>query len=93
MSEPVSKPEPVASSGEAPASPAPRKRSVAKAATPPADPEVAAAERLARISVSDIILYNEEKFAEGVAAGNVVAALESQLKEASASTPKEQSPR
>ncbi len=46
------------------------------------DPAVVSAERLARIAVSDIILYNEEKFAEGVAEGNVTKSLESELGEA-----------
>jgi predicted Zn finger-like uncharacterized protein len=46
-----------------------------------ADPAVAAAERLARIIVSDIVLYNAEKFEAGVRDGNVVEALESELGE------------
>ncbi len=46
------------------------------------DPELAAAERLARIAVSDIILYNEEKFARAAASGKVVAKLEPELAEA-----------
>ncbi len=47
------------------------------------DPEVAKAERLARIIVSDIILYNEEKFAAAVASGAVATALSAELSEAS----------
>jgi len=47
------------------------------------DPEVAAAERLARIIVSDIILYNDEKFGRGVEEGNVVQLLQAELEEAS----------
>ena len=47
-----------------------------------ADPELAAAERLARIAISDIILYNEEKFARAVATGKVVKKLEPELAEA-----------
>jgi len=45
------------------------------------DEAVAKAERLARIIVSDIVLYNDEKFAAAVAAGNVVEALEGELEE------------
>jgi len=43
--------------------------------------ERAKAERLARIIVSDIILYNEEKFAAAIQAGNVEAAMEPDLAE------------
>jgi hypothetical protein len=39
------------------------------------------AERLARIIVSDIVLYNEEKFAAAVRAGNVLEALTPDLAE------------
>ena len=46
------------------------------------DPEIAAAERLARIAVSDVILYNEAKFAAAIAAGNVDTALAVELEEA-----------
>ncbi len=49
-----------------------------------ADPAVAAAERLARIIVSDIILYNDEKFAAGVRDENVVSVLTPELEEAGA---------
>jgi CheY-like chemotaxis protein len=54
---------------------------------PPAapDPAVAAeveqAERLARIIVSDVVLYNPEKFEAGVRDGNVLQVLESELNE------------
>jgi CheY-like chemotaxis protein len=47
------------------------------------DPQVAAAERLARIIVSDIILYNEAKFASGVEDGDVAAAVKEELAEGS----------
>jgi predicted Zn finger-like uncharacterized protein len=47
-----------------------------------ADPEVAKAERLARITVSDIILYNERKFAAAAGTGKVAEALASELAEA-----------
>ena len=43
--------------------------------------ERAKADRLARIIVSDIVLYNEEKFAVAVRAGNVAEALAAQLDE------------
>ena len=50
----------------------------------PADPlsaERAQAERLARIIVSDIVLYNEEKFTAAVRSGNAVEALRDELEE------------
>ncbi len=50
--------------------------------TPSSDPDIAAAERLARIAVSDVILYNEQKFAAAAAAGNAAKALASELEEA-----------
>jgi predicted Zn finger-like uncharacterized protein len=43
--------------------------------------ERAKAERLARIIVSDVILYNQEKFARAVAAGQVVEMLDPDLEE------------
>ncbi len=55
-----------------------------KAEEASADPDVRAAERLARIVVSDIVLYNEDKFAKGAADGNVVELLAAQLEEAGA---------
>ncbi len=58
------------------------------AAAPPAAPaddgleeERAKAERLARIIVSDIVLYNEERFTEAVRVGNVVEALAAEIAE------------
>jgi predicted Zn finger-like uncharacterized protein len=82
---------------EAPPVPAPISaplRSVAPSPRPPAaaaapaaadaaagDPEIAKAERLARIVVSDIVLYNPDKFTAAVAAGNVVAAMADELAE------------
>jgi predicted Zn finger-like uncharacterized protein len=50
----------------------------------PADPltaERAQAERLARIIVSDIVLYNEEKFIAAIRSGNALEALSSELEE------------
>jgi predicted Zn finger-like uncharacterized protein len=68
--------------------PAPRAdaRSAARApAPPPVDDGLgeqrAKAERLARIIVSDIVLYNEEKFAAALRAGNVLEALTPDLAE------------
>ena len=49
---------------------------------PSSDPDIAAAERLARIAVSDVILYNEPKFAAAIAVGNVTKALAVELEEA-----------
>jgi predicted Zn finger-like uncharacterized protein len=46
-----------------------------------AEAEVQKAERLARIVVSDIVLYNEDKFAAAVQAGNVLEAMESDMQE------------
>ncbi|MBW2392988.1 MAG: zinc-ribbon domain-containing protein [Deltaproteobacteria bacterium] len=43
--------------------------------------ERAQAERLARIIVSDIVLYNEEKFSAAVAAGDVAQAMAAELDE------------
>lgn len=43
--------------------------------------ERAQAERLARIIVSDIVLYNEEKFSAAVAAGDVAQAMTAELDE------------
>jgi predicted Zn finger-like uncharacterized protein len=74
---PVAPPRPAPQAPPAPAAP-PRPPGL-----DPNDPAVAAAERLARIIISDIILYNEEKFRRGVAAGNVGEALRAELEEAS----------
>jgi len=43
--------------------------------------KIAEAERLARIIVSDVVLYNEEKFAAAIRSGNVVEGLQSELQE------------
>jgi hypothetical protein len=43
--------------------------------------ERAKAERLARIVVSDIVLYNEERFAAAVRSGNVLDAMSGDLSE------------
>jgi predicted Zn finger-like uncharacterized protein len=62
--------------------PAPAKPTVFSRPVPSSDPEIAAAERLARIAVSDVILYNEAKFAAAAQSGNVAKALASELEEA-----------
>jgi predicted Zn finger-like uncharacterized protein len=66
--------------------PAPRPRpEPVRAAAPAADPELAAeigrAERLARIIVSDVVLYNEDKLDAAIRAGNVVESFESEMQE------------
>ena len=80
---------PVPAPPRAPAAAAPVAAPVAKPAAakamrpvPSSDPDIAAAERLARIAVSDVILYNEPKFAAAITAGNVVKALAVELEEA-----------
>jgi hypothetical protein len=45
------------------------------------DEERAKAERLARIVVSDIVLYNEERFAAAARSGNVLEAMAGDLAE------------
>jgi hypothetical protein len=71
------RPRPAPAAAPAPA-PAPRRQ-------PTADPALAAeieqADRLARIIVSDIVLYNAEKFEAGLRSGDVVSALEAELEE------------
>jgi CheY-like chemotaxis protein len=66
---PVSEPEPEAA------------RPIAAATTSEAARGVAEAERLARIIVSDIVLYNEEKFVRAVREGNVLEVLGPELEE------------
>ena len=73
-------PEPTPTPAAAPAAPEPK--TAADSGLDPADPDVKAAERLARIVVSDIILYNEDKFATAAAAGNAPEALAAELEEA-----------
>jgi CheY-like chemotaxis protein len=72
-------PEPVAVASSPAPAPAPAQ------AAPPADASladmIAEAERLARIIVSDVVLYNEEKFAAAVRSGNVIGELQSELQE------------
>ena len=51
---------------------------------PVADPRVAQAERLARIIVADIVLYNEDRFDRAVREGKLQEALKAELAEGSA---------
>jgi predicted Zn finger-like uncharacterized protein len=81
-------PRPVRREREAPATAAPRgdvRPAPRPAPAPPVDDGLgeqrAKAERLARIIVSDIVLYNEEKFAAALRAGNVLEALTPDLAE------------
>ncbi|MCP4039576.1 MAG: hypothetical protein GY733_21715 [bacterium] len=77
--EPVAAEPPVAPAPQAPAAETP----VAPAAAPDDSPceEQANAERLARIIVSDIALYQPEKFAEAIDAGNPVEAMDAEIEE------------
>lgn len=54
---------------------------VAAVGSPEQAEQLAQAERLARIIVSDIVLYNEEKFAAAVGAGNVARSFAAELEE------------
>jgi predicted Zn finger-like uncharacterized protein len=82
----VARPVPPAGAKPAPAAakPAPAAKPAAPAAPPPpsSDPAVAAAERLARIAVSDVIRYNQEKFAAAAARGTASKELAGELAEA-----------
>ena len=82
--EPVAepRPEPVAEpTPEARPEPVPPTASASQPAPDGLDDERAKAERLARIIVSDIVLYNADEFAAGVRGGNVLEALEPALQE------------
>jgi CheY-like chemotaxis protein len=74
---PAAPPEPVAPAAPAASAPRPavRKEEVA------ADPRVADAQRLARIIVSDIVLYNEQRFDRAACEGNLADALDKELQE------------
>jgi predicted Zn finger-like uncharacterized protein len=84
---PAPRPAPSAPPRAEPRRPAPplsgptTQRTVAPSGPPAGEDEVAKAERLARIIVSDVVLYNEKKFAAAVKAGNVAQALEPDLAE------------
>jgi len=75
--EAIASPEPPVASptleGVAPAAPA--------SGGPEIDEKIAQAERLARIVVSDIVLYSKEKFDAAVEAGNVLEAMEPEIAE------------
>jgi predicted Zn finger-like uncharacterized protein len=69
-----------------PAAPPPRPRpEPVRPAAPAADPaleaEIGRAERLARIIVSDVVLYNEAKLDAAIRAGNVLESFESEMQE------------
>ncbi|MCP5071207.1 MAG: hypothetical protein GY946_31990 [bacterium] len=69
-------------SGPAPTQPKQEEPAAASASpSPQLQEEQAQAERLARIIVSDIVLYNEEKFASAVQAGDVAEAMAADLAE------------
>jgi len=73
----------IASSASAAETPASAPVAIGRVGTP-ADPfaaERAQAERLARIIVSDIVLYNEEKFTAAVRSGSVLESLRDELDE------------
>jgi predicted Zn finger-like uncharacterized protein len=65
----------------APRAPQPAPAPVRPRAGDGLDDQRAKAERLARIIVSDIVLYNEQKFAAAIRKGNVVEALDGDLAE------------
>jgi CheY-like chemotaxis protein len=71
-------PEPASPEAPQPSVSAPPQAADAEAAP---DPAVTNAERLARIIVSDIVLYNPEKFEAGIRDGNVLEALEAEVEE------------
>jgi len=76
----AARPAPAPARPRAPAPPPPRE-TLALPVDDGLGEQRAKAERLARIIVSDIILYNEEKFAAAVAAGTVLEALMPDLEE------------
>jgi predicted Zn finger-like uncharacterized protein len=86
---PAAPPAPPRAARPAPSAPAPTPApTVARPAAPSAaepapaaNPEIEKANRLARIIVSDVILYNPEKFAAAVRAGDVLTALSAELEE------------
>ncbi len=68
--------------GVSPQTPPPAAAEAAPRLAAEADPDVARAERLARIAVSDIALYNPERFDRAVREGDVLEALAGELAEA-----------
>ncbi len=81
---PVAKPMPAATPSPAAAPAPPPAQSAHPPAAAPVDSELAGAERLTRIIVSDIILYDDTKFQRAVREGNVLEAFENELAEAKA---------
>jgi CheY-like chemotaxis protein len=80
--EPAAAPEAAPAAAVAPPAPVPTPAAEPpRAADDPLADERAKAERLARIIVSDIVLYNPEQFERALQTGNVVQALESGLQE------------
>jgi len=61
--------------------PAPPQSVVAPGSEAVSEAEIAKAERLARIVVSDIILYNQEKFESALSSGDIVTTMDSELEE------------
>lgn len=84
--EPAPKPTPVAKPmpAAAPTPAAPAAQPARPPAAAPVDSELAGAERLTRIIVSDIILYDDAKFQRAAKEGNVLEAFENELTEAKA---------
>jgi predicted Zn finger-like uncharacterized protein len=83
---PVAAPAPIAPAPPIVEAPRPVAAPAPQAAAPVAaddglGEERAKAERLARIIVSDVILYNEEKFARAIAKGNVLESMDADLEE------------
>jgi hypothetical protein len=79
--EPAPAPRPQAPSARAAAPPAPTPAAARMPSGDGLDEARAQAERLARIIVSDIVLYNAEKFEAGVRSGDVIGALDVELEE------------
>ena len=78
----VARPAPAAPAPAAKPAPAPAPKPAAAPPPVSSDPAIAAAERLARIAVSDVILYNQDKFAAAAARGTAAKELASELGEA-----------
>jgi predicted Zn finger-like uncharacterized protein len=79
---PAARPAPAAAPPVAAPAPAPKPAATAAPRPASSDPAIAAAERLARIAVSDVILYNQDKFAAAAARGSAAKELAGELAEA-----------
>ena len=64
-----------------PAAPSPAPVPKARTPKPPSDPRFAQAERLARIIIADIVLYNEDRFDRAMREGKLEQALKAELSE------------